>query len=237
MSTISQKKTSKRKPISKALRTGVWNRYHKNRDNAQCYVGCGEIITVFNFECGHILAVANGGDTTLDNLRPICSSCNKSMGSQNMNDFIKMNGFHSLLKPHNPTIKGALTDLLHAIVTTHSVANVHVYDIEMYQHIDKLTQIVNNYVHLIKRLHIVDVKYTECVIDNFMLNCCHVKCHIKMKIDAWDAQDSGQLILKSIIKYINHLNDTSVIDVTLIDKIDVLLIKYLRGLICELKKI
>jgi hypothetical protein len=51
---------------------------------------CCNLITIQqgNFEAGHIIAESNGGSTTKENLKPICSKCNKSMGSRNMNDFI-----------------------------------------------------------------------------------------------------------------------------------------------------
>jgi len=39
------------------------------------------------FHCGHIVSHANGGSMHIDNLRPICASCNLSMGTQNMNEF------------------------------------------------------------------------------------------------------------------------------------------------------
>ena len=45
-----------------------------------------------SFHCGHIIAVSKGGDTTCDNLKPICQSCNSSMGNMNMNNFIKKYG-------------------------------------------------------------------------------------------------------------------------------------------------
>ena len=41
----------KRKPIPKALRVAVWNKYYQCKDNALCYVGCGEHISSFNFDC------------------------------------------------------------------------------------------------------------------------------------------------------------------------------------------
>jgi 5-methylcytosine-specific restriction endonuclease McrA len=46
-------------------------------------------ITQLSFNCGHIIAEANGGDTIVSNLRPICQNCNSSMGTMNMNDFMK----------------------------------------------------------------------------------------------------------------------------------------------------
>ena len=41
------------------------------------------------WECGHIISEANGGNLDTDNLKPICSGCNKSMGSKNMDDYMK----------------------------------------------------------------------------------------------------------------------------------------------------
>ncbi len=50
-------------------------------------------ITNMDFEVGHILAVSNGGNDEISNLRPICSVCNKSMGSKNMREYVLDNGF------------------------------------------------------------------------------------------------------------------------------------------------
>ncbi len=47
---------------------------------------------MLNFVCGHIIAEANGGELKLDNLKPICVSCNSSMGVQNMNEYIQKYG-------------------------------------------------------------------------------------------------------------------------------------------------
>ena len=41
-----------------------------------------------NFDCGHIISEKNGGKVHLENLRPICRTCNSSMGTQNMDDYI-----------------------------------------------------------------------------------------------------------------------------------------------------
>jgi len=46
-------------------------------------------ISQMSFHCGHCVSEANGGSLEVDNMRPICSGCNGSMGSKNMNDFIK----------------------------------------------------------------------------------------------------------------------------------------------------
>jgi hypothetical protein len=47
-----------------------------------CVQWCKNKITPFSFEAGHDIPESKGGSTTLDNLRPICSSCNKSMGNR-----------------------------------------------------------------------------------------------------------------------------------------------------------
>ena len=39
------------------------------------------------FDCGHIVSVKNGGETNETNLLPICATCNKSMGIENLNEF------------------------------------------------------------------------------------------------------------------------------------------------------
>ena len=92
-SQVIPRKTQESRHIPHALRACVFTTYIKDMNTAQCYVGCGARISPFNFECGHVVAVANGGKTVLDNLRPICGSCNKSMQTTNLFDFINMNGF------------------------------------------------------------------------------------------------------------------------------------------------
>ena len=49
-----------------------------------------------SFNCGHIIAEANGGGIIVSNLKPICQNCNSSMGTKNMDDFfifILLNNF------------------------------------------------------------------------------------------------------------------------------------------------
>ena len=48
---------------------------------------CTNKISKNNFEAGHIIAESKGGETTLDNLRPICKSCNSSMGSKSWSEY------------------------------------------------------------------------------------------------------------------------------------------------------
>lgn len=48
----------KKEKIPKAVRTAVWNKY-VGVDNSMsvCFVGCGEKISINNFECGHIYKI------------------------------------------------------------------------------------------------------------------------------------------------------------------------------------
>lgn len=70
-------------PIPKALRIAVWERYHANKYNVKCSVSwCNNIINPFTFEAGHNIPESKGGQTSLDNLIPICVSCNRSMGDR-----------------------------------------------------------------------------------------------------------------------------------------------------------
>ena len=46
-------------------------------------------ITQSNFECAHIQAESNNGQTNIDNLIPCCTICNKSMKNMNLFEFKK----------------------------------------------------------------------------------------------------------------------------------------------------
>ena len=78
-----------RKSIPKSLKNLVWdNHIVKKEGIGECYV-CKSKIDSKNFECGHIVSVKEGGATNIENLLPICSSCNKSMGTENLMVFKK----------------------------------------------------------------------------------------------------------------------------------------------------
>ena len=69
--------------IPKALREQVWLTYVGRRYDSKCYINwCQNRITVFEFQVGHDVPESHGGATEIFNLRPICSRCNQSMGSQ-----------------------------------------------------------------------------------------------------------------------------------------------------------
>lgn len=80
-----------RKPLNKALRTKVWRREQRatdsdGMDNVPCAC-CSERVSIYDYECGHLISVANGGSDTLDNLTVMCRTCNGSMGRTNFDEF------------------------------------------------------------------------------------------------------------------------------------------------------
>jgi len=73
-----------RKSIPKSLKILVWDKnIGKEKGIGNCNV-CKSEIDSKAFECGHIISVKEGGATNIENLLPICSSCNKSMGTENL---------------------------------------------------------------------------------------------------------------------------------------------------------
>lgn len=86
-----KKPRAPRKKIPNALRLAVWNDFAKYTEI--CFCCKREKISIANFECGHVVSVKNGGSDTIQNLRPICSQCNRSMGTKNMLEFISSCGF------------------------------------------------------------------------------------------------------------------------------------------------
>jgi 5-methylcytosine-specific restriction endonuclease McrA len=72
--------------IKKPLRKKVWSAYNNLNLVGNCYV-CNRDTDYDSFECGHIVSVFYGGKTEFNNLKPICSSCNKDMGIHNLEEY------------------------------------------------------------------------------------------------------------------------------------------------------
>lgn len=84
-----------KKSIPIAVKRLVWNKYiGEDIGKSKCYCCKLSSITQLSFHCGHVVAEKNGGDINVDNLRPICQSCNSSMGTINMNDYISKYSLH-----------------------------------------------------------------------------------------------------------------------------------------------
>ncbi len=88
-----KKSTYRKKAIPQALRRVVWDRWVGD-DVAKTKCLCCKVqeIHMRSYECGHVVAERMGGKLTVENLRPICQMCNRSMGTKNMMDFIRDHG-------------------------------------------------------------------------------------------------------------------------------------------------
>jgi len=77
-----------RTPVPKSVKERVWA-IHIGMDKAEgkCFAGCGRTIHMMDFEVGHNKAVSKGGSNRLDNLRPICKKCNRSMRTRSIEEF------------------------------------------------------------------------------------------------------------------------------------------------------
>jgi hypothetical protein len=80
----------------------VWTIYiGADKSEGKCYV-CKRTIHMRDFDLGHNQAVAKGGKDMISNLRPICRTCNSSMGTMSIETFkAKYFGNLDIEKPGN----------------------------------------------------------------------------------------------------------------------------------------
>jgi hypothetical protein len=73
--------------ISQELKLEVWRKHNGFKNKVIC--PCCNIYKIYsnNYDCGHIIAEANGGKTNVNNLIPICHKCNCSMMTTSFYDF------------------------------------------------------------------------------------------------------------------------------------------------------
>jgi len=84
----SSRRSSGRISCPKAVKEVVWRKYSGNRMNGKCYV-CKGPVTYNNFEVGHNKSYSQGGKWVVGNLRVLCRSCNRSMGTMTIELFKK----------------------------------------------------------------------------------------------------------------------------------------------------
>ena len=75
----------KRQSIPYNIRIKVWVKQNGEQWSGKCCI-CSNTINITNFHCGHDIAVSKGGETVVDNLKPICSTCNLSMGTKTIHE-------------------------------------------------------------------------------------------------------------------------------------------------------
>ena len=87
---ICGKKKKIKGKIPKKIKELTWYKYiGKDKGVGLCLCCNVTEICQMSFHCGHVISEVNGGEIKVDNMRPICSGCNGSMGTMNMNDFVK----------------------------------------------------------------------------------------------------------------------------------------------------
>ncbi len=91
---IKKERKPRKKTIPPSLKIKVWNK-HIGEEIGKSKCLCCKLKDIYqaSFSCGHIISENNGGLLIVDNLKPICTSCNSSMGTKNMDDYINEFGF------------------------------------------------------------------------------------------------------------------------------------------------
>ena len=90
---ITRSPLKKRKTFPKNLRMLLWTKYFSDENMKGVCSCCQYQIDYNSFEVGHIISVFNGGTSTIENIVPLCSVCNKSCGSLNLTDFANKYNF------------------------------------------------------------------------------------------------------------------------------------------------
>ena len=80
---IFNKHRNYKEAIPKRIREFVWTTYNGEIYSSKCYISwCDNQINVFNYQVVHDIPASKGGTLDIDNLKPICSNCNLSMGNK-----------------------------------------------------------------------------------------------------------------------------------------------------------
>lgn len=89
----------RKKSVPKIIKDLTWQKWiGDDIAKAKCLC-CGiNEIKMNSFHCGHVVAEADGGPTTVENLRPVCATCNLSMRTQNMEKFKGQHGLGAGVK-------------------------------------------------------------------------------------------------------------------------------------------
>jgi hypothetical protein len=143
----------KKKSIPLSLKALVWNKYiGEEKGTGYCQCCRKNVIKQISFHCGHIISERNGGSTTLNNLIPLCQTCNLSMGKQNMNDFVKKYGFHDN-EHDNESLKRTINKSKRKLTTNNNVINnnsIAINDNEMNSdemNYNEVNNIKNNFIN------------------------------------------------------------------------------------------
>jgi hypothetical protein len=76
------------------LHAAVWDRYvGAGVASHGCFCCKTRRVAMHEAELGSVVSEANGGAMVVDNLRPVCGACSRSMGDANMVAFVVKNEY------------------------------------------------------------------------------------------------------------------------------------------------
>ena len=145
---------SPKNQIQAWIRASVWWKRFGLDTKGICR--CSRVIYVFTFECGHVIARANGGLDIISNLEPICHDCNVDMKTENLYEYFEKHQYPELIcdETSYPYIDfskfhhGSLKDFFHMGLTDYQS---YKSEIETMQ--DKSPYVINkiNYINQIRQ--------------------------------------------------------------------------------------
>jgi 5-methylcytosine-specific restriction endonuclease McrA len=84
------KQYRRKKTIPSSLKTAIWKKYiGADKGVYPCWCCEDAEMDKREFHAGHVIPESKGGPSSIENLRPVCASCNLSMGDRHMMDFIR----------------------------------------------------------------------------------------------------------------------------------------------------
>ena len=103
----------KKKNVPKALREALWISFSDSTFVKKCATNwCTNQINAYSFQAGHNIPESKGGPTTLENLIPLCSRCNQSMGNNyTFDEWQKLGKYPKVTtwpEPSVPSVKPSL---------------------------------------------------------------------------------------------------------------------------------
>ena len=86
---IKTRRSRRKVGVPKRVKILAWHRWvGEDVARTRCPCCCTAVISMADFEAGHITSEKSGGAATVDNILPICGGCNRSMGAAHMAEFV-----------------------------------------------------------------------------------------------------------------------------------------------------
>ena len=120
------KKERKRTIYTQTQRKQTWMRRFGNVMEAKCFLCEVTVIDFTTFQMGHDIAFAKNGSDELDNIEPICSTCNRSMKTMTFAEFKKslMKGKIDIPIVNNSNSEDTVTNsMLSTLMSKLSISN------------------------------------------------------------------------------------------------------------------